>query len=686
MKRLQLHLVVLSATLLVLSALLLSWFALRHFSQGLPPEMARTVTTVSHSASLVMEKAYEHGVPFEAMVGVEEFLDLVRKDNPTIIYMQVSDSAGRPLYRSGFGTLVQPPAPKGPSADSDTGVVTEKSGPYFDTGVPLVFQHTRVGMLHLGQRAAFVEQQMKEVVYDVLTTLVVASLIALELMRFVLTFAIATPADVMRAFLARVRNGDFSHYLPHDRLGGIGQLSARFNHIVAGINARSQRLLAAADGGGAQLSGHVRARLAAFRFHAPGERATLYASALAHIRWPFFLLIFADSLSLSFFPVFVGQFYAPEMALSKSIVIGLPISIFMFTWALSMPWAGMWSDRVGHRKAFVVGAAITTVGLILTAFAHSLYDLLLWRSLTALGYGLVFITAQGYVANNTPPAQRTRGMAVFLSSFFAGSLSGSAIGGILSDRLGYDHTILLSALLSATAALFVLRFLYTDPSAAALAGRRSLRLSDFKLLLFNKKFAAITFLAAIPAKIALTGFLYYSVPLYLKLHGNNQSTTGRVMMAYGLAIILLSPFAAKLADKIGRLRWFVTIGGYAAALSMFVIYYCDSMVGLLISITLLGLAHAIGVSPQLALINDFCKEVVQEVGTGTATGIFRLIERLGNVFGPIIAALLISKYGFQGAFLGIGVLTLTCVTSFTVIFFWFDRHPLRASKVAVNVK
>jgi predicted MFS family arabinose efflux permease len=201
---------------------------------------------------------------------------------------------------------------------------------------------------------------------------------------------------------------------------------------------------------------------------------------------------------------------------------------------------------------------------------------------------------------------------------------------------------------------------------------------DFKLLLKNKKFVAITFLAAVPAKIALTGFLYYLVPLYLKILGSNQSTTGRMMMAYGLAIIILSPFIAKLADKVGQLRWFVSVGGYGSALAMFVIYFFDNTVGLLISISLLGISHAIGVSPQLALINDFCKDVVQEVGSGTVTGIFRLIERIGNVLGPILAGVLISFFGFKEAFMGIGLLCLSCITCFTIIFYWFNHPQSRA--------
>jgi predicted MFS family arabinose efflux permease/HAMP domain-containing protein len=680
MKKLQFCLVVLVTVMLALSALLLSWFALRHFREDLPPQMAHTVTAVSQSAAGVMEKAYEYGVPLEKMVGAEEFLAAVRKDNPDIAYILVSDAHDRVLFQSGYSDLADRPNLELDRRTS-TEVVTETIGEYFNTSVPLVFKHQWVGTLHLGQPSVLVRHKLQDVSWDVVTVLVVAGLIALELLRFVLTFVIATPAAVTADFLARVRQGDFSVYLPDDHLGGIGQLSSRLNAIVARINERYRTLQADTLDAAADLRDRIATRLSGFRFHAEGERTTLFAAALDHIRWPFFLLIFADSLSLSFFPVFVGQFYSPSFGMSKSVVVGMPISIFMFTWALSMPWAGSLSDRVGPRKAFIIGAAITTVGLVLTANAQSLWDLLAWRSLTAVGYGLVFITSQSYVTNNTPPLQRTRGMAVFLSSFFAGSLAGSAIGGILSDRLGYQVTILISGLLSAAAALFVLRFLRTNPNQGAL--KKKLAVRDFKLLLKNKKFVGITFLAAVPAKIALTGFLYYSVPLYLKLLGNNQSTTGRIMMAYGLAIIALSPFVAKLADRVGKLGWFISVGGYSSALAMFIVYYFDSTAALLVSVTLLGIAHSIGVSPQMPLINDLCRDVVQEVGAGTVTGIFRLIERLGNVLGPIVSGLLISQFGFDGAFLGIGLLCFVCITCFSMMFHWFGRTGARSASTGL---
>ncbi|MFC4159104.1 MFS transporter [Chitinimonas lacunae] len=662
---LQTRLILMSTLLVIGSAIVLSWLALGHFERTLPPEMARTVAVVGRSAGGVLESAYRSGVPPDALVGAVEFLDSVRRDNPGVDYLAIADPAGNILYRSGAALPVGLGRIARPSPTDADAAQTIRVGDYYDTRLPLA---DGVSVLHLGQQAAIVEDQIRELGYDVLTVLIVATLIAMELLRFVLTICVQGPATLLHEFLARVGRGDFRHYLPPGYQGGIGRLNGPLNRLMDALNRRADTLR--------RLRHGALERVRGFQFHLAEQSLTLRDTAVDYIRWPFFLLIFAESLSLSFFPLFVGQFYSPHWGLSRELVIGLPISIFMFVWALSMPWAGLWGDRVGHRRAFAIGATVTCAGLLLTAGAQSLFDLVLWRSMTALGYGLVFVTAQSYIANNTPPEQRTKGMAIFLASFFAGSLSGAAIGGILADRVGYGMTFLLSAGLSAATALFALRFLHAQPVAPQ-AAKRKLSLGDFRLLLRNPRFVAITFLAAIPSKIALTGFLYYAAPLYLKYLGSNQSSTGRAMMAYGLVIVAVSPMIARLADRFGHQRWFVGIGGYMAALAMLAIYLEDNTFGVALSITLLGVAHSIGVSPQLALVGDFCKDVVREVGMGTATGIFRLIERLGNVLGPLIAGLLITHYGFKGAFYGIGILCLVCATLFTGFFQWIEHRDRR---------
>jgi MFS family permease len=644
----------LATAILCLAAIALTMLCAKPFARAVEPEMGRTVAVIGDTVVNLLNRADALGLPFDQLEGVATVLDEVRRDNPEVAYLVITDNTGHPLYRSG------PASSDGLSSrwhDVEAGD-TAAIDSWLDTALPLQGRHGRLGTLHLGQHAATVEAQLHELIFDLVTVLVVAVLTALELLRFVMAAMVASPLAALDLCWQAARQGDFSHYLPTDYFGGIGRLNAPCNQLIAALNTRASAL---------------NRSVAGLRVHAAGERPTLFSGAVDFMRWPFFLLIFSDSLSLSFFPMFVEGFYSPAYGLSKSFALGLPISMFMFAWALAMPWAGMWCDRLGYRRAFAIGAGVTMGGLLLTAGAQTLVDLILWRCMTAVGYGLVFVTAQTYIANHTPAAQRTKGMAMFLATFFAGSLSGAAIGGILADRLGFRPTFLLSAGLSLAAALFVLRFLQRKRPGSAT--RKSLAWADIKLLLAHRPFVAITVLAAIPSKIALTGFLYYTAPLYLKALGNSQSATGRVMMVYGLAIIVFSPFVAQLADRLGRHRWFVTVGGLAASLGMFVLYWIDGTLGVAAAILLLGVGHAIGVSPQLALVTDYCKDAVNQVGQATTTGIFRLIERLGNVLGPIVAGVLISAFGFKGAFYGIGLITLASSIVFTVVLLALQDEP-----------
>jgi predicted MFS family arabinose efflux permease/HAMP domain-containing protein len=490
---------------------------------------------------------------------------------------------------------------------------------------------------------------------------VVAMLVAFEVMRVLLAASFATPLRAINEFFTRIASGDFRRTLARDFFGGIGRLNGRINAIVSELNAGARRRQAA----GATMPPGL-------SFDLSGERSSVRASAIENIRWSFFLLIFAESLSLSFFPIFVAQFYDPAFGLPLHVVIGIPITVFMLVWAITMPFAGTWCDRIGYRLAFSVGAAMTTIGLFLTAYSTSLADLLLWRSITAVGYGIVYVTTQAYITVFVPTKEGTQGQAMFLASFFTGSLSGAAIGGILVDRLGFAMTFLLSAGLSAIAALYVLRSL-GDETGRTVA-KKALTLADFKLLVRHKQFAIVTFLSAVPAKVALAGFLYYSVPLYLKGLGYNQSITGRVMMGYGLAIILIGPMVARLADQAQTRRWrFVMLGGYAAALAMAVPLLVEDMKGAVIAVIGLGVAHAVGVSPQMTLINDRCGETVREVGQATAVGIFRLVERIGTVTGPLLLGAMIALSGFMGAFVVLALFTFATTTLFTLLLWWSDR-------------
>jgi predicted MFS family arabinose efflux permease len=389
--------------------------------------------------------------------------------------------------------------------------------------------------------------------------------------------------------------------------------------------------------------------------------------ALSFMRPVLFMLIFAEACSLSFLPVYIGDLAAFADKSSRELLISLPLSIFMLVWALSLPWAGAWSDRVGRRKPLLYGSLITALGLVLTAFSQTIFDLVLWRSLTALGYGVVYITCQGMITDHTTPQNRARGMAVFLAGFFSGSMCGAAIGGILADRVGYHSTFIVASGLALCTALFVYYFMQ-DELRPGTQKKQGLRLADIRLLAANRKFLSLTLLAAIPNKICLTGFLYFTLPLFLKFLGSSQSGAGRIIMTYGVAIVFISPFSAQLADRLKNRKLFVALGSCLSGVGLIAVYFYPQLWLVLLATTLLGLGHAISLSSQLALITEVCKAEGERLGLTTVMGIFRFLERAGNVTGPLLAGLFISLFSFPVAIALIGSLALVCALLFTITF------------------
>ena len=656
MRALRRDLFILTALVLMLAAAFVSFRAGLYAEEHLVKERLGVQQEIGLSVVAVIEKALSFGVPFERMVDVERYLETVKQDNPELDYLIVLDKNGTPRYSTELRAIEGRSVLLGALSRWAESESVAHAGQYFNMAIPIKLNYRPIGWLHIGERSNFIAKLMWDIAFDILAVLVVAILVAFELLRLMLAAAFTSPLRAMQEVLADASRGDFRQYLPRDFFGGIGRLNRAINTSLDAINERARALHAA---GKKVLAGNL--------FDVNNARQVLRVNAVENIGWPFFLLIFSESLSLSFFPIFVSQFVDPNSSVSQSIVIGLPITVFMLVWAVTMPYAGACCDRIGFRKAFGLGALITTLGLILTAFAESMLQLLLWRSLTAIGYGLVYVTTQAYITAHFPPTERTRGQALFLSTFFAGSLCGAAIGGILVDRLGFEKTFLLSGGLSAVASFYVLRFM--SKTAVQSKTSKGLGFGDFGLLIKQRQFAVITFLSAVPAKVALAGFLYYSIPLYLRELGHDQSSTGRIMMAYGLVIIMLSPLVAQFADR-AQHRWrFVMLGGYAAALAVAMPLFFEGATGAALAVVGLGIGHAIGVSSQMTLINDRCGEVVKEVGQAAAVGIFRMIERIGMLLGPILLGAMIALSSFVNAFVIMAGLIFLATTAFTLLLF-----------------
>jgi len=670
---------------IIISTLFISFFSLDYMEKTLAPEMHKKTVTIGESLQGVTMKVVGYGAKFDSLNGMDEYLDELKSEHADIAYAIITDRDHTPLYAAGE---IQTFTDEEIATFVGKGVVTSLIDGFYNTSLVIYDADNGIlGYIHLGQARGLIQERLQESLLDIITVVVVSILFSLELLYFLMVFTISTPVTSLKKLLKKASDGDFSHAAGIESRDEIGQFTGYINAALFKLNERyyslTERINTLKFSLGekkvsAAIGGYIDTATRINLFTPPECMDKVSTELTMYIRPALFLLVFSESLSLSFFPIFVQELYEPIYGLSREMVIGLPISIFMLIWALSLPSAGGWSDRVGRRKSFLVGAVITTIGLVLTGLSQSLYDLLLWRCITAVGYGIVFITCQGYITDHTNAKNRTRGMAMFLAGFFSGSLCGAAIGGILANHIGYNLTFILSGLLSLAAAAFVARFIKEHKDQKKPENVRKAKFADYIKVLSIPRFITLTLFAAVPAKIALTGFLYYTGPLYMSTLGTEQSSIGRIMMAYGIAMILFSPLIGKIADKAKCYTLLIVTGGVLSSLALMVLYFESSLIGVLISMTLLGVAHAIGVPPQIALITEISKSNASEVGVGTAIGIFRLVERIGNVSGPIISGILITVYGYPGAFVGVAIITFVGIIMFFIstLFFNYSEKQL----------
>jgi len=450
-------------------------------------------------------------------------------------------------------------------------------------------------------------------------------------------------ARVNTAFLALANEVQRERRLPaHERHGTLG-------HVQVGVEALARQ----------------------FKFGAEAPERKGDESQLARVRAPLFIFILAEELTRPFLPGYVKHLLVPVPGLSEQFVVGLPIALFMLIVALAQPWLGVYCERHGTRRTMLIGAAVAAAGFLASAMAVTVLDLLLWRSLCAFGYAMVFVSGQAYVLEHAIPSKRAKSFAMFVGAIMAASICGPSIGGILADNVGARPTMVVAALL-ALGSMGAIRQL-PGPVGSVVPSAKVPRMAEIGALLANGRFMLVTGLAAMPAKILLTGVCFYLVPLYILSIDGTQAMAGRILMAYAVLMVVASPVTAGLATTRDRMEWLVGGGLVLSGLGGVLLLVSGEVAWVFVAVALIGFGQSMSISAQSALVSEHCAADIRRIGEGTVYGVYRLLERIGNALGPMLAAGLVVAVGYRDAFVAIGAAVMLCGLSFTALTRW--RRP-----------
>jgi DHA1 family tetracycline resistance protein-like MFS transporter len=130
--------------------------------------------------------------------------------------------------------------------------------------------------------------------------------------------------------------------------------------------------------------------------------------------------------------------------------IGVLFSAYPVCQLVAGPILGRLSDRHGRRRLLILSQAGTALSFLILGLTRSFLIMLLARMIDGASGGNILV-AQAYVADMTPPQDRTRGMGLIGMAFGLGFVLGPALGGaLLSLPIGEDWRLRLPFLVAAS--------------------------------------------------------------------------------------------------------------------------------------------------------------------------------------------------------------------------------------------
>lgn len=369
---------------------------------------------------------------------------------------------------------------------------------------------------------------------------------------------------------------------------------------------------------------------------------------------------------------------------------GFIVSFYLLTITVTLVFWGKLGDRLGRGKVYLGGMAIFSSGALACYCSSTFLTLLLSRFLQALGASMMMASGPAIIKMVFPAGYLGRSLGMVGMATACGLLTGPLVSGIILAHFPWQVIFLVTlpvsgiVLLSgwiyllgripvqytggvsfdwagsgcwvAMAILCVGIFHRVDlllhPGIIALAAllivliflfiriEKKVRNPIVPVSLFAERYywvgvftAFISFATLFAVLVLVPFFLEYILQLPIE-------KVGRVMMAVPATLIILSPTAGRLFDKIGA-RFLTTAGMGISALALASLAFLSpesSTAEVMGKLALLGAGQSIFLSPNSASILSR----VDEEHSGITAGILATARNFGMVTGATLAAALFS--------------------------------------------
>ncbi|WP_457741553.1 MFS transporter [Thermococcus sp.] len=341
---------------------------------------------------------------------------------------------------------------------------------------------------------------------------------------------------------------------------------------------------------------------------------------------------------------------------AEPFLVGLVAGVTSFLSLISKPIGGAIGDRGYRFHALVLGNVLGLIAGILyvvSAASSNVYLFAFARALHGFSMGLFFPSSLSTAVDLAPSGRVGEALGWRGMMFSLGNIIGPAIGGYVSDVIGFAGAFGLTALFSGVGAFFAL--IAWSEAGELLKPKERERASYLELLRISFVSASLTLFMF---SVSYGGVITYLPALYKSL-SLPQSLFGYYMMVIGVFSFMTRVIGGKSADKRGPLP-VITFG-----LLLLLTGYTLLNVYILpphsyISAALIGAGFGLAVPAMQLMALGSLPAKIRTMGSG----IYTMFFDLGMLSGQVVLGYVAQLKGYRGVFpllpviLGIGFITL----------------------------
>lgn len=323
------------------------------------------------------------------------------------------------------------------------------------------------------------------------------------------------------------------------------------------------------------------------------------------------------NMTIPVLPLFVEE----ELG-GRNIEVGIAVSSFGIAAAFIRPFIGPFGDRMGRRTLVVCGTLLAAAATATTALATSIPAVIAIRAVTGIGEAAVFVGIASSIQDLTPDDRRAEAASYFSLTIYGTLLVGPLLGGWIRDEHGTDWVWILAGALAASAAV-------VGTTAPGPPDTKP-PFPPFRRLIHP--LAVRPGLMLFAGLLGYTGFLAFAV-----IHGERvgMENPERIFVVFGVVVISLRLFAARLPDRLGPLLT-TRISLSFGVSGLLTLFLWQEPAGVYVAAAILGVAQTFLFPALFALVVDRAPEEERSQAIGSFSMFFDLAFGFG---GPLIGAI-----------------------------------------------